>query len=327
MATPRGRRTWSMFEGERRRPSEYDIVTRGFHYHVGKRPAPFDLDPGSPINQWYLRHREGSPLRAGDWEDFKDPAQLNYRRYVALQHDREIYIEGVVDAFEADDHDARLDPGWVAVLGRLYLPARFALHVLQLTSMYVAQLGPGTAITNAAVFQAADELRALQWIAYRAKSLSLTHGADLADGRVARAVWEDDPAWQPAREVLEQLLIAYDWGESFTALNLVVKPALDAVLKGSLADLAVANGDGLTAQLLRESVRDTARGREWSTALARHAVAARPENLKAMTDWTQDWQPRAERAVTALAAPFATAPRPMEPATVLAAVPASMYAA
>jgi hypothetical protein len=323
MATTR-RRTWSLFDGERRRPTEYDIVTRGFHYHFGRQPAPFDLDPGSAINQWYLRHREGSPLQAPDWDGFRDPAQLNYRRYIALQHEREIYAEGVVDSFEADDHDTRLDPAWVAVLGRLYLPARFALHVLQITSEYVGQLAPSTAIMNAALFQGADELRALQWIAYRAKSLSLTHGAALADGKTARALWEDDPAWQPARESMERLLLAYDWGEAFTALNLVVKPAFDTLLKQCFADLALANGDGLTTRLLRDSGADTARSQDWSSALARYAIAARPENLKTLTEWEDTWRPRAMAAVEGLATLFATAPKPADPGEVVTTVTATV---
>lgn len=268
-------RTWSVFDGGRRKPNEYEVVTGRFHYHFGKQPAPFDLDPDSAINQWYLRHREGSALQAPDWEGFRDPAQLNYRRYIALQHDREVYAEGVVDHFEARDHDAGLDPDWVAVLGRLYLPARFALHVLQITSLYVGQLGPSAYVTNAAFFQGADELRALHWIAYRAKSLSLSHGADLADSAVARSIWEDDPAWQPARETLERLLLAYDWGEAITALNLVVKPALDALLKVAFADLAQGNGDDLTAQLLRESGVDTSRNQAWASALARYERRSR----------------------------------------------------
>ena len=65
-----------------------------------------------------------------------------------------------------------------------------AFHVLQITSLYVGQLAPSAAITNASFFQAADELRALQRIAYRAKSLSLTHGTSLADSAVARSIWE-----------------------------------------------------------------------------------------------------------------------------------------
>jgi toluene monooxygenase system protein E len=296
----RSLRTWSISDTGRRRPSEYEIVTRNFHYHFGRQPAPFDLDPGSEINQWYLKYREGSPLAADSWEGFEDPAQLNYRRYVALQHDREVYAEGVVDSFEALDHDAGLDPAWVDVLARVYLPARFALHVLQITSLYVGQLGPSAAITNASFFQAADELRALQWIAYRAKSLSLTHGASLADSAVARSIWEDDPAWQPAREVLERLLLAYDWGEAFTALNLAVKPAFDAFFKESLAEVAQAHGDGLTAQLLRESGVDSARSNSWTSALVIYAVAQRAENQSVLDRWTSKWRPAAQRATDAL---------------------------
>jgi hypothetical protein len=316
----RGLRTWSVSDAGRRRLNEYEIVTRKFHYHFGRQPAPFDLDPDSAINQWYLRYREGSPLQAPDWEGFQDPAQLSYRRYIALQHDREVYAEGVVDHFEANDHDASLDPAWVSVLGRLYLPARFAFHVLQLTSFYVGQLGPSAAITNAAFFQAADELRALQWIAYRAKSLSLAHGAELANSETARAIWEDDPAWQPARETLETLLLAYDWGEAFTALNLIIKPALDALFKEALADLALANGDALTAQLLRESGVDTARSHAWGSALARYAIEARPENLAVITGWEDKWRPAAERAAGGLAAIFADAPTPSGPGETRAAV-------
>jgi toluene monooxygenase system protein E len=322
-STPR-LRTWSISDAGRRRLNEYEIVTRNFHYHFGRQPAPFDLDPGSAINQWYLRHREGSPLKADDWEGFKDPAQLSYRRYIALQHDREIYAEGVVDHFEAAGHDAKLDPSWVRVLGRLYLPARFAFHVLQITSLYVGQLGPSAAVTNASFFQAADELRALQWIAYRAKSLSLTHGADLADSAAARAIWEDDPAWQPARQALETLLLAYDWGEAFTALNLVIKPAVDALFKGALADLALANDDGLTAQLLSESGVDTARNHDWAAALARYAIAARPGNRAVLDSWVDRWRPAADGAVAGLAEIFAEAPVPGSPESAVATVAESV---
>jgi toluene monooxygenase system protein E len=302
MTTPAARRlrTWSISDTGRRRPSEYEIVTRNFHYHFGRQPAPFDLDPGSAINQWYLKYREGSPLAADSWEGFEDPAQLNYRRYIALQHDREVYAEGVVDSFEALDHDAGLDPAWAGVLARVYLPARYAFHVLQITSLYVGQLGPSAAITNASFFQAADELRALQWIAYRAKSLSLTHGASLADSAVARSIWEDDPAWQPAREVLERLLLAYDWGEAFAALNLAVKPVLDAFFKELLAEVAQAHGDSLTAQLLRESGVDSARSKAWTSALVTYAVAQRAGNQSVLDKWTEKWRPPAERATDAL---------------------------
>ncbi|AMO63323.1 Toluene-4-monooxygenase system protein E [Mycolicibacterium phlei] len=271
-ATPRRLKTWSIAGETRRKPTEYEVVTGRFHYHFNRKPAPFDLDPNAPINQWYVKYREGSALQAPDWEGFRDPAALNYRRYIALQHDREVYAEGVVDRYESQDLDARLDEQWVQTLARFYTPYRYLLHVLQITSLYVGQLGPSAYITNAAFFQGADELRALQWVAYRAKWLSLTHGTHLANTEATRQIWEDDSAWQPAREALEELLVAYDWGESFVALNLVLKPALDALFKEEFADLAIEHGDQLTAALLQEAQVDTVRNQNWHVALAKYAV-------------------------------------------------------
>lgn len=304
MTTAKARplKTWSVAGDTRRKPTEYEAVTGRFHYHFNRRPAPFDLDPGSAINRWYLKYREGSPLQAESWEGFRDPAALNYRRYIALQHDREVYAEGVVDHYEALDHDRRLGPAWVEILTRIYVPARYLFHVLQITSLYVGQLAPSAYITNAAFFQAADELRALQWIAYRAKSLSLTHGSQLANTEATRRIWETDEAWQPARETLERLLLAYDWGEAFTALNLVVKPALDALFKEALVEVANEHADGLTAALLQESRVDTTRNQAWNAALARYALAANPANRAVIDGWIEEWRPRAGRALDGLAA-------------------------
>jgi len=303
-ATRRPLKTWSIAGDTRRKPTEYEAVTGRFHYHFNRKPAPFDLDPNAPINRWYLKYREGSPLQAEDWEGFRDPAALNYRRYIALQHDREIYAEGVVDHYEALDEDGRFDTQWVDTLTRVYVPARYLLHVLQITSLYVGQVAPSAYITNAAFFQAADELRALQWVAYRAKSLSLTHGPALANSEQTRRVWENDPLWQPARETLERLLLAYDWGEAFVALNLAVKPALDALFKEAFVELANANGDGLTAALLQESRVDTTRNQAWHVALARYAINANPANRGVIDGWVDKWRPLAERAVAGLADAF-----------------------
>lgn len=303
-AKARPRKTWSLNGDTRRKPTEYEAVTGNFHYHFNRKPAPFDLDPGSAINRWYLKHREGSPLQAEDWEGFRDPAALNYRRYIALQHDREVYAEGVVDHYESLDHDATLTPGWVDTLNRVYVPSRYLFHVLQITSLYVGQLAPSAYITNAAFFQAADELRALQWVAYRAKSLSLAHGPHLANTEETRRIWENEAWWQPARETLERLLLAYDWGEAFVALNLAVKPALDALLKEAFVDLASDRGDGLTAALLQESRVDTTRNQAWHTALARYALTANPANRAVIDGWVEKWRPLADRAVEGLAGVF-----------------------
>jgi toluene monooxygenase system protein E len=297
-------------------PSEYEIVTQKLHYHFRKSPAPFEQDPGTPVNQWYLAHREGSPLQVDDWEEFRDPHQLTYRRYIELQNERETYVDGLIDRFEADDHDAGLDPGWVKVLERLYLPSRFPGHVLQMVALYVAQMAPTSFVTNPAELQAADEMRRIQRLAYRAKSLSLAHYAELASSDSTRSLWQDDPAWQPLREACEQLLVIYDWGNAFAALNLALKPAFDELFCVQLSRLAERNGDGMMALVLDDLALDARRSREWTQTLAEFAVDRRPENRELLRAWVDEWTPRTQRAIGALAGLFADAPSPLEPEVV-----------
>ena len=313
-------KTWSVLGDVRRKPSPYEVVTARFHYHFRRQPAPFELDPDMPLNRWYLRYREGSPLQVDDWEAFRDPHKLTYRTYIALQHERETVIDGLIDEFERLDHDAGLSREWVAFLARLYVPSRFPLHALQMTAHYVGQMAPSSFVTNCAFFQAADELRRVQWVAYRTKSLALVHGDHLASSDGARRAWEEDSVWQPMRETMERMLIAYDWGEAFTALNLAVKPAFDLLYHPVLARVARRTGDDLLALVLDELSLDAQRSRDWTRALVHYAVERRAENRDVLRQWVDAWLPRAHRGVEALATAFSEPPQPEEPAAVVSRV-------
>lgn len=305
-------KTWSLLSDLRRKPSEYEVVTTKLHYHFRRHPAPFELDPSTPINTWYLRYREGSPLQASTWEDFRDPHQLTYQTYVRRQAERESYLENLVDEFECRNHDARLQTDWVRVLDSLYLPARFPMHALQVGALYIGQMAPSSPITNAAYFQAADELRRIQWVAYQAKSLSLEHDPKFASSTYTRRRWEEDAIWQPLRETVEKMLIAYDWGEAFVAVNLVVKPVFDEIFNIHLAELARAHEDALLALMLDDFELDSQRSRDWTVALVRYATAQRPENTELLRQWVDQWRPLAYRSMEGLLEPFGTAPCPLE---------------
>jgi toluene monooxygenase system protein E len=320
-------KTWSLLGEVRRKPSEYEVVTSKLHFHYGRQPAPFELDPNAPINAWYLRYREGSPLQAASWEGFRDPHQLTYQIYVERQSKREAYLENLVDAFERRNHDAGLQTNWVQELDRLYLPARFPLHALQMAALYLAQMAPAAFITNAAYFQAADELRRIQWLAYRAKSLSLAHDAEeLASSAYTRRRWEEDAAWQPLRKVVEKMLIAYDWGEAFAALNLTVKPIFDEVFNVQLAELARAHEDALLGLMLDDFTLEIQRSRDWSVALVQYATSQRPANADLFKQWIEQWKPLAYRGMEGVVELFAQAPRPLEAQAVLLKVRAAHHA-
>jgi len=318
--TRRPLKTWSLLGDVRRKPSNYEVVTSKFHYHFRRDPAPFELDPETPLNLWYLKHREGSPLMVDDWEGFRDPYKLTYRDYVMQQDKHEVYVDQLIDQHEAAGSAQALSEEWVGTLRELFVPLRFPLHVLQMTAIYVGQMAPSSFITNCANFQSADELRRIQRIAYWTKVLANAHGDDLADTETARGPWVAGAEWQPLRELLENLLIAYDWGEAFVALNLAVKPAVDELVNGQLAELARRNGDEFVANLLTALSNDSDRSRDWTDALVAYTVAQKPELQGLIDEWTAKWRPLAIAACEPIAAKFAAAPVPMSADEVMAAV-------
>lgn len=320
-------KTWSLLGDVRRKPSPYEVVTAKFHYHFRRDPAPFELDPEVPLNLWYLKHREGSALMVEDWEGFRDPAKLTYRDYVLRQDKQEVYVDHLIDQHEAAGSAAALDPAWVTTLEHLFVPLRFPLHTLQMTAIYIGQMAPSSFITNCSNFQAADELRRIQRFAYWTKVLANAHGDRLADTDTARGPWVGDAAWQPLRELVENLLITYDWGEAFAALDLAVKPAIDQLVNGQLAELARRNGDELLANLLIALRTDSERSRDWGSALVSYATE-RDASLTGLLDgWKADWQPRAIAACEPLAAMFERAPVPIPADEVMAAVRSAVESA
>jgi toluene monooxygenase system protein E len=327
MTTPRSRqrkKTFSLWD-EKRLPSEYEVVTHRFHYHFRRDPVPFELSPDWTLNRWYLEHREGSVFNVDDWEKFRDPHALTYRRYVARRNEREIYIDNVIDEFEARDHYRSLSPAWLDFLARAYFPSRFAGHGLQMSGAYVAQMAPSAFITNAFNFQAADEMRRIQRSAYLAAAMARdADRPDLADSARCRETWEDDPSWQPLREAIEKHLVAYDWGEAFGARNLVVKPLFDALFNVQFANLARRNGDQLLAIMHDDFwMHDSQYSREITVELARYAVERKPELAGVLNDWVARWTPVAERGIQALAEAFSLAPEGPDPSAVVEGVRAA----
>jgi toluene monooxygenase system protein E len=293
-------RTWSAFGELGRIPSEYEIVTHDTNYTLRKgRTAALEQNPSAPANLWFLTYRDRSPLQVPDWNGFRDPDQVTYRTYVTLQDEQETVVRGILDEYSEAGHDAGLSTDWLETLALLFTAARRPAHAVQLCHSYVGQMAPSSYISNCAAFAAADMLRRVSLLAYRTRELQRAQPA-VGFGTADRVRWETHPAWQAARRALEQALVAYDWGESFVAVNLVLRPALDDVLLGRLGDAARTSGDDLTWLLLANLEVDAARCRRWSIALADYAIAERPENAAVIERWTGRWRPRAEAAAQGL---------------------------
>ncbi|MEM5426696.1 MULTISPECIES: aromatic/alkene monooxygenase hydroxylase subunit beta [Paraburkholderia] len=290
-------KTWSHLAARRRKPSEYEIVSTNLHYTTDNPDAPFELDPNFEMAQWFKRNRNASPLRHPDWNAFRDPDQIVYRTYNLLQDGQETYVYGLLDQFSTRGHDAQLARPWAASLARVYTPARFLFHALQMGSAYLVQMAPASTISNCAAYQTADSLRWLTHTAYRTKELSLTF-ADLGFGSDERRRWELDPPWQGWRKLVEEALTAWDWAECFVALNLVVRPAVEETVLRGLGVTARQNGDILLGLLTDAQLIDTERHRRWAKELVRMAIE-QEGNHAVLRAWVHKWEPLAIDAITA----------------------------
>jgi toluene monooxygenase system protein E len=296
----RRRRTYSAFGDVRRMPSEYEIVTHRQNWTMRQgRLAPFEQNPSSAPNLWFLTYRDNSPLRAEDWDGFRDPDAITYKAYVNMQADAEAKVHGVLEAHSDAGADAALTAGQVALLGRLFTPARYLCHGFQQVEAYTGYVAPNSYITNAAAYSTADFLRRVTTIAYRTRELQINR-PDSGIGSEERRIWETDPAWQPTRKATEYALVAYDWGEAYTALNLVLGPTLDDVLLTQFGEASKAAGDELSWLLATFLGTDSKRRGRWSRALADYAVTARPENRSVLAKWIRRWAPLADDAAAGL---------------------------
>ena len=230
---------------------------------------------------------------------------LTYKAYVNLQAEAEAKVGGVLEAHAEAGADA--DPGSVALLGHLFTPSRYLNHGFQQVEAYIGYMAPSSYITNAAAFSTADFLRRVTTIAYRTRELQIA-SPDSGIGSAERSLWEGHDGWQPARKAIEYALVSYDWGEAFTALNLVLAPTLDDVLLTQLGQVAKSNGDNLTWLLTSFLAEDSRRRSRWSRALADLAVAQRPENRAVLGKWVGRWSALADDAALGLGKILETAP-------------------
>ncbi|MCQ4084120.1 hypothetical protein NGB36_26985 [Streptomyces sp. RB6PN25] len=305
---PRPRRTFSAFGDVRRMPSEYEVMTHAQNWTTrSNRLAAFEQNPSSPANLWFLTYRENSPLQAEDWEQFRDPDSLTYRAYVSMQADAEAKTGGVLEEYAEAEADRALLPGQLALLRCLYTPSRYLVHGCQQIEAYVGYMAPTSYITNAAGFAAADFLRRVTLTAYRTRELQLAH-PDSGIGESERRIWETDGSWQPARRAIEKALIAYDWGEAFTALNLVLAPTLDDVLIRQFREVSRDNGDQLSWLLASFLQADSDRRNRWSAALVSFCVEQQPGNEEALRRWIRRWTPIADEAAAGLGGLLQTRP-------------------
>lgn len=285
-------KTYAHLAHRRRMPSEYELLSSQLLYQKG---SAFEVDV--PLASFHAEHRREALRICGDWERFDDPRATTYTRYVELQAKQAAYVSGLFEAIEARDRAQRPSDAWLARL-RYLAALRYPLHGLQMITSHLAHLAPSGKVAIALAFQAADEMRRVQSLAYRMAQLRLL---DPTFGDDGRALWQSDPALQPLRELVERMLVRYDFVQGTIALSLVVKPLFDGLVHTDLPNTAEQAGDPLLAELLRAHASDARWHLDVGRALARLMVHEGVVGGDELLERVSDLRALAERATTSLA--------------------------
>jgi hypothetical protein len=293
----RRRKTWSAFGNLGRKPNDYEIVTHNMNHTT--RETPLEMGPEVHGNLWLKRYHDKIDLKVPNWDEFRDPDQMTYKKYVQGQDDQETYVDSLLEEYtEGRGADGVLSDAALSFLQMCMTPTRYLVHGHQMMSAYVQQLAPSSYVATCAAFQTADQLRRVQRIAYRTKQLDNTHPAH-GFGSRERATWEKELLWQPMRRATEQLLIAFEWDKAFVAANLVVKPICDQLFLHQFARVGEALGDPLDSLLATNLYRDAERGQRWTIAAAKHAIASASSNSDVLSGIAKEWRGIGEAMVEA----------------------------
>lgn len=286
-----GQRTYWHLLDAKRKPSEYEIASSKLLYWPSR-----GFEVSTPTTRFVTDAARA--MACDDWEAFRDPAALTYTTYTALRKSREGYVDGLLASIEETGYDARLSPAWLPSFERFVGPMRYPCHALQMIASYVGSVAPSGRIVMVLAFQAADEMRRVQRFAMR---IAQVRKVVPSFAENAKELWERDAAFQPLRELVERLLVVYDWAEAWVALNVVVKPLFDELVTTHTARLADAHGDEIFAKILYSLREDCAWHAQWTNALLDHV---RPRNAALVDATIARWRPRAVAAMAPLTAPF-----------------------
>ncbi len=291
-------RTWWHLEGLKKKPSDYDISTSKLLYYTNR-----GFEVHTPSGEWLLTQQKNCPLQVTDWEQFRDPRETTYTKYTMLQNEKEIYVDGLLRSVDETGYDQRLTPQWLATLSGILGPILYPTHGLQMIAAYVGHIAPSGRLVVTCALQAADEMRRTQRFAYRLRQIQITHPKFAQSGK---ALWQEDPMWQPMRMAIEKLLVTYAWGETITALNLVLKPAFDALFLTQLACLAERSGDEILTKVLASLEEDTRWHREWMQAFVTFCITESPKNAMFVQSWIEKWVPICDAAIAPFLSLFET---------------------
>jgi propane monooxygenase small subunit len=287
-------RSFNYFTPRKRRATVYEDVT------VDVQP-----DPARHLTQgWVYEFADGiggypeewTELKSSNWHEFLDPneewEQTIYRNNanVVRQISQNIEHGRTAHVFSA------MNPQWVKVLEHHVFAWAHAEHGIGMHVYTPAQRdAPTNMINNAMAVGALHKLRFAQdLILY---NLALSEEVEGFDGSAHKETWQNDPIWQPTRELVERLTGIRDWGEQLFATTAVFEPLVGELFRsGFVMQAAAPQGDFVTPTVIGAGESDAAREQKVARVLFRMLTDDEQhgaENKKTMEAWLEDYVPAA----------------------------------
>lgn len=270
----------------------YDVQSESFfHYRPLWEPDKELNDPGR------------TALVMADWYALKDPRQYYYGTYVQQRAKMQEVAESNYAFFEKRGLAERMSEAERALLIRCVLPLRHLEQAANLNNVYASAYGYGTAITQACLYCGMDRLGIAQYLSRIGLILDGNQGDSLA---AAKTAWMDDPLWQPLRRWAENSTCIKDWGETFTAQNLIHDGLLFPLVYERLDARLAASGQadiGMLLEFMQLWFKDHSR---WVDAVIKTLAAESDANRAQLSAWAQQWRGESLEALAPLAAEIAT---------------------
>ncbi|MEA2282306.1 MAG: propane 2-monooxygenase small subunit [Solirubrobacteraceae bacterium] len=290
-------RSYNYFSPRKRRASVYEDVT------VDVQP-----DPERHLTQGWIYAfangqagypQEWTALKSSNWHTFLDPneewEQTIYRNNANIVRQ----IQQTVDNAKAAGAFAAWNRSWTKILERHVFTWAHVEHGLGLHVYTPAQRdAPTNMINNALAVAAAHKLRFAQDLIL----FNLEIGEQVEDfhGSAHQEAWQQDPIWQPTREVVEGLTGIRDWAEAFFATAVVFEPLVGELFRsGFVMQAAAPQGDFVTPTVIGTGESDATREQRGARALFKmladdEQYAA--ENRSTMQGWLESYAPRCVEA-------------------------------
>jgi methane monooxygenase component A beta chain/propane monooxygenase small subunit len=220
----------------------------------------------------------------------------------------ELAVEGGVNAGVFTE----VSPVWLReVLGRHYRVWTYFEYGMFRACAQAQREALADTLGGVLCFEAVDRMRHAQDIILYLMNLEKAVAGFADDG--AKAEWLNEPLYQPARKMTEEIMALNDWGELAVAVNLVIDPLFSEVgVSQLIRRSAPYHGDSVTPMLVLFAERDRQRNLAWTVELVKMVTAPELEqcehNRRTIQDWITRWSPLAWHATEALAPVFERVP-------------------